>query len=388
MARQCISEHKAKQMLLGDTYTGISIAGSDDPYLKSVSQDMMYVVKVDQGVKKRFHKGLLVTQVTAKEATESIKKWEKLGYSNFILEAYMPHNDSEERYLSFERVRDGIRVLFIEKGGVHVESQETPVHTFLLHEETSFHTLVGKGIPQPFLEKVQDLLLHDYVSFIEINPLLISEKGITLLDAAILVDSAGSFFASSWNETDIVALHNTYPEEMSVATLQRSTPASLKLTVLNPNGSLFFLLSGGGGSIVALDAVHDTGNASLIANYGEYSGGPTREETYLYAKQVLSLLKNSTAKRKALVIAGGVANFTDIFQTFTGLIDALAESAHDLQAMGVKVFVRRGGPNELAGLRAMSEFLQKNDVYGSVHGSSQSITQPVTEAIDYITHSI
>lgn len=163
--------------------------------------------------------------------------------------------------------------------------------------------------------------------------------------------------------------------------LAATTPAALALKVLNKDGALFFLLSGGGGSIVIADEAQLQGVGDLIANYGEYSGGPTREETHLYAREVIKLMLASKSKKKALVIAGGVANFTDVKKTFTGIIDALSENADAMRKQKIKVFVRRGGPNEKAGLELMREFLTKEKLLGSIYGSDTVITKAVEDAI-------
>ncbi len=384
MARERISEYTAKRLLLGDAYEGITVSGKNDAQWDTFAQGA-YVAKVDQGVKKRFLNGLVVVNVSREEAQDAIVTWEGKGYTQFLIEKFVPHDAKDERYISFERVRDGVRVLFVNEGGVEVESAKESLETFLLSDKDAVKKLVAKGIQQQFIDRVHTLIREEYVSFIEINPLLITPDGLSLLDAAVLVDGAGTFFAHAWGENDIVHLRSTYPEEVMVQNLQRTTAASLKLSVINPDGALFFLLSGGGGSIVALDAVHAQGAGAQIGNYGEYSGGPTREETYLYTTQVLSLMLRSKAPRKALVIAGGVANFTDIVKTFQGVIDALREVAQKMRDAGIKVFVRRGGPNESAGLRAMEEFLKDENIFGSVYGSESTITKPVIEATNFVT---
>ena len=184
------------------------------------------------------------------------------------------------------------------------------------------------GIPETFLSHLLQVFTKMHFAFLEINPLVILGDQVHLLDAAVLVDSAGEFFVrGAWTEDDVVEGRSAHEAEEKVAALQKTTPASLKLSVLNENGSLFFLLSGGGGSIVIADEAALQGQGDAIGNYGEYSGGPTREETYLYAKQVLALMLASTSKKKALVIAGGVANFTDVAKTFAGIRDALTEVA-------------------------------------------------------------
>jgi succinyl-CoA synthetase beta subunit len=136
---------------------------------------------------------------------------------------------------------------------------------------------------------------------------------------------------------------------------------------------------------VIADEIAGSGGGKLIGNYGEYSGGPSREETYLYAREVIGLMLASVAKKKALVIAGGIANFTDIKSTFAGIIDALREVVPQLQKLNVKVFVRRGGPREAEGLAEMHTFLRDNKILGSTHGSGAPIILAAREALAYVS---
>ena len=243
---------------------------------------------------------------------------------------------------------------------------------------------VSSGIPETFLNACIKAFDADFFAFLEINPFIVRGRDTYLLDAAVLVDDAGAFFTDAWGEADLVKPKVRHPAEVRVEALAATTPASLKLSVINPDGALFFLLSGGGGSIVIADEAQLLGAGALMGNYGEYSGGPTRQETYLYAKEVLSVMMASHAPKRALIIAGGIANFTDMKSTFAGIIDALSEVALTMRAAGIKVFVRRGGPNEAAGLRIMREFLEREDLLGSVDGSDAVITKAVDEAIAYV----
>ena len=54
--------------------------------------------------------------------------------------------------------------------------------------------------------------------------------------------------------------------------MDSKTGASLKLTVLNPNGRIWTLVAGGGASVVYADAIASSGFADELSNYGEYSG--------------------------------------------------------------------------------------------------------------------
>jgi len=65
------------------------------------------------------------------------------------------------------------------------------------------------------------------------------------------------------------------------------------------------------------DTICDLGYSSELANYGEYSGAPSEQQTYEYAKTILSLMtKEKDANGKILIIGGGIANFTNVAATF------------------------------------------------------------------------
>merc|ERR1712048_125569 len=128
--------------------------------------------------------------------------------------------------------------------------------------------------------------------------------------------------------------------------------ASLKLTILNIHGNVWTMVAGGGASVVFADTVCDYGYGKELANYGEYSGAPSTEETYLYAKTLLSLMtRYKRDEENYLLVGGGIANFTDVNATFKGLIKALDEYQDELKAHKVQIWVRRAGLNFIEGLK-------------------------------------
>ena len=149
------------------------------------------------------------------------------------------------------------------------------------------------------------------------------------------------------------------------------------------------LLSGGGASLVLADEVADQDMGKDLANYGEYSGAPTDDDVYSYAKIILATMLHqpSTINHRplALIIAGGVANFTDVAKTFKGLIRALDEKQVQLRKAKVKIFVRRGGPNEENGLALMRSFLTKSKLLGSIYGHATPLTQVISEVKEYLS---
>ena len=165
-------------------------------------------------------------------------------------------------------------------------------------------------------------------AFLEINPLTIDGDSIVPLDAKARLDDAASFeCAAQWGELTWPAQFGRAASaaERRVEQLDARTGASLKLDILNPAGTVWTMVAGGGASVIYTDTIADLGFAGQLANYGEYSGNPSTADTYAYACEVLGLMTESKApagQTKYLLIGGGIANFTDVAETFAGIIQA------------------------------------------------------------------
>jgi len=57
-------------------------------------------------------------------------------------------------------------------------------------------------------------------------------------------------------------------------------------------------------------------------------------------------------------VGGAIANFTDVKKTFGGIIGAFRKAKTAGKLQNVKIWVRRGGPNEKEGLAAMRALQQ------------------------------
>jgi ATP citrate (pro-S)-lyase len=116
------------------------------------------------------------------------------------------------------------------------------------------------------------------------------------------------------------------PAEELIHSMDEKTGASLKLTILNPKGRIWTMVAGGGASVIYADTVGDLGYAHELGNYAEYSGAPNEEETLQYARALIDCATaNPDGQRRALVVGGGIANFTDVAATFNGIIRAMHE---------------------------------------------------------------
>lgn len=390
MARKKLSEFQAKTLLfkrLGLPYSGLPVTVENAKgTAASLSPDVLYVVKVDEGVKGRMKKGLVFLNVAAKDIPEKVQELAAKGYSRFLVEEFVPHESGSERYFSIERTREGYTMYYATIGGIDIEQNQDKVKKEIITKENTAQIAKTLDLPAEVLSTILVFFDEQYTSFFEVNPLVIEHGKFYFLDLAMEVDSAAEFFVQEgWKTSDFVGeLGGKTQEEQNIIDLKAKSQAAFKFDLLNPDGSIWMLLSGGGASIVLADEVYNVGRGEDLANYGEYSGNPNQEETYIYTKNVLSLLLKSKAGKKVLIIGGGVANFTDVKATFRGVIRALDEVKDKLRKQDVKVFVRRGGPNQKAGLFLMKKFLLDGGLYGNVVGPDVMITEIIEESVEFL----
>lgn len=387
MARVKLSEYKAKLLLykkIGIEYPGISV-NNNHPLNISLLTEKEYVVKVDQGIKKRMKNGLVLLKVKPADVPEAIEKLKSKGYSQFLIEKFTAHKQSEERYLSLERTREGIVCMYSRKGGIEIEDNTDSIQKMIFDFSAPAAKDIKRvakdlGVAETFIITLISYFEDYYVSFLEINPLVV--EGMHILDLAVEVDSCAQFLVQgAWNEPDIMSASHKTEEEKNVSDLNKKSQAALSLTVLNPQGSIWVLLSGGGASITIADELYNLGYGKELGNYGEYSGNPNAEETYLYTKEVLKLMSHSDKKKQVLIIGGGVANFTDIRITFKGVVRALEEFKSILKQKHIKLYVRRGGPYEKEGLSMIEDFAHREGLYGLVSGPELPLHEIVRAAI-------
>jgi ATP citrate (pro-S)-lyase len=86
---------------------------------------------------------------------------------------------------------------------------------------------------------------------------------------------------------------------------------------------------------------------------------------------------------KVLIVGGGIANFTDVAATFTGLIKALQDMADEIKRHDIKIWIRRAGPNYLEGLRKIKAAGMKLGLDVHVYGPETHITAVVPMALGF-----
>jgi ATP citrate (pro-S)-lyase len=373
MARVALTEYAAKKIVFGDMYTGVTVTPHTvDSSVSLLHEQAAYIVKIDVGIKKRGKQGLIRLNVTKNDAKKALSELFALGHDRCVIEEMVPHETEDEKYISIDLQREGDQILYSEKGGVEIEENHDAIQRFFIPRAevlTGKTTLVLEEVP---LDQLLEAMQQFHISFLEINPFLLKNGSFIALDMAMEIDDAKAGKLPQWAQEHIIKKASS-PEEEAVQKQDEATPAALTLKTLNKNGSILTLLSGGGASLVAMDTLVTSGLQGEIINYSEYSGAPTRDETEAYVTTLLKVLFASNASKKVILIAGGVANFTDIMTTFQGIVDAFSEHITELQEQNIYVCIRRGGPNQEKGLAHLRDFLTANNIPNDVNGPSLSL---------------
>jgi ATP-citrate lyase beta-subunit len=382
LPRRKISEFRSKLIInqaLGLDYSGWEVVYGKIPKLSSAER---FVLKVDQAIKQRFKKGLIYLDLAVTELPAKVKDLTDKRFSYLLIEPYHSHDAKAERYISLRREREGVVLSYSRSGGVEIEAAAASIKSGLVGTLDMNNVSAETALTLDQLKILIEEFNSQYMSLLEINPYVIEGNNPKILDAAIEVDSAAGLLVDDWSEDDLRSSSTSLTEEeIAVRKLNNESPASFSLEVINPDGEIFLLLSGGGASVVVADEIFTMGHGKFLANYGEYSGNPSTDETELYTEQVMKLLLRSKAKKKVVFIGGAVANFTDIKNTFDGIISVLRKYGVDLRKQGVKFYVRRGGPRQKEGLKAITKVLEELDILGDVYDPSTTIPTAVANLV-------
>jgi len=322
--------------------------------------------------------------------------------THFIVEPFTPHSQEEEYYISATCVGDNDVLYMSAEGGMEVEENWDKVIEVafpITATEEEIEQEIRKNIPKDVAAKDKEAFAEFAIGFfrayrelnfayLEINPFVLQGKKVELLDmVAKLDDTAGFMMRDEWGNVDFptsFGMEEKSPEVLAIEDADSKSGASLKLTILKPEARVWTMVAGGGASVVYADTIADLAGIEDLANYGEYSGGPTTSETKFYAETILDLMtrdKDAKGRDKVLIIGGAIANFTDVAKTFTGIIQAFDNYADKMKEVGIKIYVRRGGPNYEKGLKDIKEAADRLGLYIEVYGPETHVTDIVRMAL-------
>ena len=175
------------------------------------------------------------------------------------------------------------------------------------------------------------LFREEHLVLAEINPLFITKDHIAIAgDAKLVVDDA-------------------YSSERAFVSL---------------GGDIAVIASGGGASMLNIDILMREGGRP--ANYVEYSGNPP---AHLVEELTVKVLSQPGVK--AAWVIGGTANFTDIYETISGLAAGLRKL---VPKPSYPIVVRRDGPRQKEAKEMLLAFADETKMNIEVYGPEMSMS--------------
>ncbi|TNJ38238.1 ATP citrate lyase [Chlorobaculum thiosulfatiphilum] len=346
------------------------------------------VVKAHEAIGGRFKLGLVKIGLNLEEAIAASREMigAKIGTSEVrqVIVAEMLDHDAEY-YVSMIGNKDGAELLISKHGGVDIEDNWDSVKRIQipLDENPTIEQLTqiatDAGFEGEIAERIAKICSRLILCFdnedaqsIEINPLVIrkSDMRFAALDAVMNIDWDARFRHADWDFKPVSEIGRPFTEaEQQIMDIDSRIKGSVKLVEV-PGGEVALLTAGGGASVFYADAVVARGGT--IANYAEYSGDPAD-----WAVEALTETICRLPNIKHIIVGGAIANFTDVKATFSGIINGFRESKSKGYLEGVKIWVRRGGPNEAQGLAAIRKLQEEGF---DIHVYDRSM--PMTDIVD------
>ena len=259
-------------------------------------------------------------------------------------------NFEKEYYVSFSfdgATRSPVLSLNAKGGSGIDDASVTPIdlawgfHPFMARE-----AIIAAGFPSEDIAGVAKAVMQfwevftkEYCTLAEINPLFKTKEGKFVAgDAKVILDDEK---------------HNPHERRY-----------------IEMDGDIAILASGGGASMLNIDALLRGGGKP--ANYTEYSGNPKADAVKELTIRVLS--DNGQARRglAGAWVVGAAANFTDIKETLSGLLDGL-------RAISPKpdypIVIRRDGPNRVAAFEMLREAGEKEGFDFRLYDSSMPMVE-------------
>ncbi|OGH67001.1 MAG: hypothetical protein A3B90_02005 [Candidatus Magasanikbacteria bacterium RIFCSPHIGHO2_02_FULL_41_13] len=268
---------------------------------------------------------------------------------------------AEEQYLSitYDTNKKQPVLIYSREGGMDIEDvpEEIIVKQWIDIRSESIESDI------PFANELWQIFLKEDTRLVEINPLVKTTTGEWIAaDAKIAIDDDAFFRHSTekmrgvlnWETLEPRTMMGRLPTDREIEAKKidegeayyRGTAGKY----IEMDGDIALILNGGGASIANMDAIIAEGLKP--ANYTEYSGNPPREKVQALAKVVLS-----KPGVRGLWMCGVVANFTNMKETFLGIIDVLDELKPSYP-----IVVRRDGPESAEAIRLVEECAARNNL--------------------------
>ena len=236
--------------------------------------------------------------------------------------------------VSYDTVAKIPFLLFSDQGGVDIEEvrAKNPENIVRVDidplsglREKDLKKITSDAALRDFLIRLWEVFSRYDLRLAEVNPVAKVGSDYLAVDAKIILDDAGLV---RHRGLDVVAKGaiGAIPSQREIEAKkidEEDYRGSAGSTFIELDGDpetggagIAVLASGGGASLLVVDAVVAAGGKP--ANYTEYSGNPPAEKV-----EKLTEITLSCEGLSGCLVAGAVANFTDIFETLSGFAKGL-----------------------------------------------------------------
>lgn len=282
-------------------------------------------------------------------------------------------------------------ILVSKKGGVDIEElardkesiKSLPINPiFGLQPWQARQVLAEAGFSGIHFLSITKILLGMWAVFtkydarlVEINPLIETEdEELIAADAKVILDDDADFRHADLDfpPRNVLGKIPTQSEHEASEIDANDHRGSAGSTYIELDGDIAVIAAGGGGSLVNMDALMALGGKP--ANYTEHSGNPPKEKLEKLSKIVLS--KKGLA---GVWFVGATANFTDIYETLAGFVDALRSIK---PKPTYPVVIRRGGPRYKEAFKMLEEVGKKEAFDFHIFGPETPMTSTAKTMVD------
>lgn len=289
---------------------------------------------------------------------------------------------AEEHYISitYDTVKRSPFLLYSREGGVDIEqlTHANPEAVVRVDFDAQIgplkKDLENVGVPVDFAQRLWDATSRYDCRLVEVNPLAKTQDGdFVAIDAKVILDDAG---LARHRDLEVLpkGAISAIPSKRELEAKKidaQDYRGSAGSTFIELGGDIAILASGGGASLLVMDAV--VAALGKPANYTEYSGNPPREKVQELTK--VTLWRDGLS---GCLVAGAVANFTDIYETLGGFVEGLRQTKPKPK---YPIVIRRGGPRQKEAYEMLEKFAKKEGFDIHLFGPETPISVACREMI-------
>ncbi len=367
-----------------------------------LASEKVYVAKVQTLQGGRGKKGGVEVVNLLEKAKDFVQKWLGKEFGSEIVNEILFDEKVEiekELYLGvlFDRSLNCPVLIVSLSGGVEIEELESDRPEAILKVPINYveglgdlvvakvKEFVKDGLSESVVDELLEVVRKVYDCFVkydlrmvEINPLVVDASGsLVAVDAVCVFDDDARF---RWEKKlaeegvefgERTGLREASEREKRAALIDKDDYRGVAgKTFLDLPGDIALLTSGGGASMTIADTIIGLGGE--LANFTEYSGNPPREKVEKLTRIVLD-----RSGLSGLLIAGVVANFTDIKETLSGVLDVLVEVKPKFP-----IVIRRAGPNDVLAKEMMLLAARENGLDIHYYGEEISLSEAAVKIVE------